>query len=64
VDCSAAYAARYVAKNIVVAELAQRCEVQLAYAILDIKFKRIYAGFLGVTKQIDIISKFVSLLPD
>jgi len=33
VDRSAAYMARYVAKNIVAAKLAQRCEVQLAYAI-------------------------------
>ena len=33
VDRSAAYAARYVAKNIVAAELAEQCEVQLAYAI-------------------------------
>ncbi|BAC90518.1 methionine adenosyltransferase [Gloeobacter violaceus] len=33
VDRSAAYAARYVAKNIVAAELADRCEVQVAYAI-------------------------------
>ena len=33
VDRSAAYAARYVAKNIVAADLAYRCEVQLAYAI-------------------------------
>jgi S-adenosylmethionine synthetase len=33
VDRSAAYAARYVAKNIVAAELAEKCEVQLAYAI-------------------------------
>jgi S-adenosylmethionine synthetase len=33
VDRSAAYAARYVAKNIVAAELAERCEVQLSYAI-------------------------------
>ncbi len=33
VDRSAAYMARYVAKNIVAAELAERCEVQLAYAI-------------------------------
>jgi len=33
VDRSAAYAARYIAKNIVAAELADRCEVQLAYAI-------------------------------
>ena len=33
VDRSAAYMARHVAKNIVAAELADRCEVQLAYAI-------------------------------
>ena len=33
VDRSAAYAARYVAKNIVAASLAKKCEIQLAYAI-------------------------------
>jgi S-adenosylmethionine synthetase len=33
VDRSAAYVARYIAKNIVAAKLADRCEVQLAYAI-------------------------------
>jgi S-adenosylmethionine synthetase len=33
VDRSAAYMARYVAKNIVAAKLAERCEVELAYAI-------------------------------
>ncbi len=33
VDRSAAYAARYIAKNIVAAKLARRCEIQLAYAI-------------------------------
>jgi S-adenosylmethionine synthetase len=33
VDRSAAYAARYIAKNIVAAKLAKKCEVQLAYAI-------------------------------
>jgi S-adenosylmethionine synthetase len=33
VDRSAAYAARYIAKNIVAAKLADKCEVQLAYAI-------------------------------
>jgi S-adenosylmethionine synthetase len=33
VDRSAAYMARYIAKNIVAAGLAERCEVQLAYAI-------------------------------
>ncbi|PPI87786.1 methionine adenosyltransferase [Candidatus Pantoea edessiphila] len=33
VDRSAAYAARYIAKNIVAADLADRCEIQLSYAI-------------------------------
>jgi len=33
VDRSAAYAARWVAKNVVAADLAERCEIQLAYAI-------------------------------
>ncbi len=33
VDRSAAYAARYVAKNIVAAKLAKKCEIQLSYAI-------------------------------
>merc|ERR1711969_510080 len=33
VDRSAAYAARWVAKNVVAADLADRCEVQVAYAI-------------------------------
>ncbi|EPE37263.1 methionine adenosyltransferase [Candidatus Photodesmus anomalopis] len=33
VDRSGAYAARYVAKNIVAADLAERCEIQLSYAI-------------------------------
>ena len=33
VDRSAAYAARWVAKNIVAAELADKCEIQLSYAI-------------------------------
>ena len=33
VDRSAAYAARYVAKNIVASEIADRCEIQISYAI-------------------------------
>ena len=33
VDLSGSYAARWVAKNVVAADLAERCEVQLAYAI-------------------------------
>ena len=33
VDRSAAYAARYVAKNVVASKIAKKCEIQLAYAI-------------------------------
>ena len=33
VDRSASYMARYIAKNIIAAKLAEKCEVQLAYAI-------------------------------
>src|SRR5690606_33878235 len=33
VDRSAAYAARYVAKNVVAADLAERCQIQISYAI-------------------------------
>ena len=33
VDRSGAYAARYVAKNVVAADLAERCEIQISYAI-------------------------------
>ena len=33
VDRSAAYAARYVAKNVVASKIAKKCEIQLSYAI-------------------------------
>ena len=50
VDRSAAYAARYVAKNIVAAGLADKCEIQLSYAI-------------GVAEPTDLIRKHFDLRP-
>ncbi len=50
VDRSAAYAARYVAKNIVAAGLATRCEVQLAYAIGYPRPVSIYVDTFGTGK--------------
>ena len=50
VDRSAAYAARYLAKNIVAAELAERCTVQLSYAIGVAKPLSIYLNFHGTGK--------------
>ena len=47
VDRSAAYAARYVAKNIVKAGLAKRCEVQIAYAIGVSKPVSVYVDTFG-----------------
>jgi len=47
VDRSAAYAARYLAKNIVAADLAQRCTIQLAYAIGVSKPLSIYVDTHG-----------------
>ncbi|MFW5998921.1 MAG: methionine adenosyltransferase [Bacillota bacterium] len=53
VDRSASYAARYVAKNIVAAELAQRCEVQLSYAIGVAKPLSIFVDTFGTGKISD-----------
>ena len=50
VDRSAAYAARYVAKNIVAAGLAKKCEVQLAYAIGVAKPVSIMVDCFGTSK--------------
>ena len=50
VDRSAAYAARWVAKNIVAAELADRCEVQLAYAIGVARPLSVYVNTFGTAK--------------
>ena len=47
VDRSAAYAARYLAKNVVAAELAERCTIQLSYAIGVSKPLSIYANLEG-----------------
>ena len=47
VDRSAAYAARYLAKNVVAAGLARRCTIQLAYAIGVAKPLSIYADLYG-----------------
>jgi S-adenosylmethionine synthetase len=52
VDRSAAYAARYLAKNIVAAQLADRCTIQLSYAIGVARPLSIYADLHG-TGQID-----------
>ncbi|MCI7768127.1 MAG: methionine adenosyltransferase [Oscillospiraceae bacterium] len=53
VDRSAAYAARYVAKNIVAAGLAERCEVELAYAIGVAKPVSIMVDSFGTGKVSD-----------
>ena len=53
VDRSAAYAARYVAKNIVAAKLADRCEVQLAYAIGVAKPLSVRVDTFGTGKVAD-----------
>ncbi len=53
VDRSACYAARYIAKNIVAAGLAQRCEIQLAYAIGVAEPVSIYVDSYGTGKMAD-----------
>ena len=68
VDRSAAYAARYVAKNIVAAGLAHRCEVQLAYAIGYSKPVSILVNTFGTGKVDDrkieeVVSKTFDLSP-
>ncbi|MEI6896119.1 MAG: methionine adenosyltransferase [Psychromonas sp.] len=68
VDRSAAYAARYVAKNIVAAGLADRCEIQISYAIGVAEPTSISVETFGtekVTKSliIDLIRKHFDLRP-
>ncbi len=53
VDRSAAYAARYVAKNIVAAGLAEKCEVELAYAIGVAKPVSVFVDTFGTGKYSD-----------
>lgn len=50
VDRSAAYAARYIAKNVVAAGLASKCEVQVAYAIGVAKPVSVYINTFGTGK--------------
>lgn len=68
VDRSAAYVARYVAKNIVAAGLADRCEIQISYAIgvaepTSIMVETFGTGKLDNEKLIMIIREFFDLRP-
>jgi len=68
VDRSAAYAARWVAKNIVAADLADRAEVQLAYAIgvaqpVSIRVDTYGTGKLDDSKLSEIVAKVFDLRP-
>ena len=68
VDRSAAYAARYVAKNIVAAGLADKCEIQLSYAIgvaqpTPIMVDTYGTGKISETKLVDIIRENFDLRP-
>ncbi len=53
VDRSAAYLARYIAKNIVAADLAERCEVQLSYAIGIAEPTSVRIDTFGTSKHTD-----------
>ncbi len=68
VDRSAAYAARYVAKNIVAAGLADKCEIQLSYAIgvaqpTSVMVDTFGTGKLGNDKLVEIIRSNFDLRP-
>ena len=68
VDRSAAYAARYVAKNIVAAGLADRVEIQLAYAIgvahpVSIMVDTFGTGKVDEEKIVDLVQKTFDLRP-
>ena len=68
VDRSAAYAARYVAKNIVAAGLADKCEIQLSYAIgvarpTSIMVDTFGTGKLSDDKLVEIIREHFDLRP-
>ena len=68
VDRSAAYAARYVAKNIVAAGLADKCEIQLSYAIgvahpTSIMVDTFGTGKLSNTRLVEIIRENFDLRP-
>ena len=68
VDRSAAYMARYIAKNIVAAGLAERAEVQLAYAIgvadpVSVRVDTFGTGKVSETKLTELVRKNFSLTP-
>jgi len=68
VDRSAAYMARYVAKNIVAAGLAERCEIQVSYAIgvaepTSISVETFGTGKLGEDRLVEIIRQHFDLRP-
>ncbi|MGM0419403.1 MAG: methionine adenosyltransferase [Bacillota bacterium] len=68
VDRSASYAARYVAKNIVAAGLADKCEVQLSYAIgvarpLSVMVETFGTGKVSEAKLIELIREHFDLRP-
>lgn len=68
VDRSAAYAARYVAKNIVAAGLAEKCEIQLAYAIgvakpVSINVDTYGTGEVSEEKLVELITRNFDLRP-
>ena len=68
VDRSAAYAARYVAKNIVAAGLADKCEIQLAYAIgvahpTSVQIDTFGTGRLPSEKLAEIVREHFDLTP-
>ncbi|MFC7393548.1 methionine adenosyltransferase [Scopulibacillus cellulosilyticus] len=68
VDRSAAYAARYVAKNIVAAGLADKCEVQLAYAIgvaepVSISIDTFETGKVTEERLVELVRKHFDLRP-
>ena len=68
VDRSAAYAARYVAKNIVAAGLADKCEIQLSYAIgvaqpTSIMVDKFGTGTLSDEKLVEIVRENFDLRP-
>lgn len=68
VDRSAAYAARYVAKNIVAAGLAERCEIQVAYAIgvarpVSVMVETFGTGVIPEEKLSQLVTKHFDLRP-
>ncbi|MFC2543808.1 MAG: methionine adenosyltransferase [Aggregatibacter sp.] len=68
VDRSAAYAARYVAKNIVAAGLADRCEIQLSYAIgvaepTSIMIETFGTGKVANELLVNLVREFFDLRP-